>query len=333
MERRFTLPSFCSIVALVASTCPAIGRAQAMDQPNLGIAVNAVALPGEVRDRTSGLSATGFDSFGDSSSELSSPMAGEPAAGSGEKQRDGLPWEGTRHWGPLSRMSIGADVSPLGIGIKSAVILSEYFDARLMGNFFNYDTGNFELEGFKVDANVHMASLGASVDVYPMNSIWRLSGGLMFLNGNQISATTEIVPGTSFSLDGQNFYSASANPATGATPLTGSGVVGFHSREPALMVSGGFGRFIPRSNRHWSFPAELGVLFMGAPTIDVTTSGWVCKDVKQTKCSDISDSSNPVGQAFNSSLQTQLAKWRKSLGVVTIYPIFSYSVVYSFNLP
>ncbi len=49
-------------------------------------------------------------------------------------------------------------------------------------------------------------------------------------------------------------------------------------------------------------------------------------------CADIGDTSNPVAQKFNSSLQAQLAKWRKTLGDFTVYPMFSYSVVYSFNI-
>lgn len=74
-----------------------------------------------------------------------------------------------------------------------------------MGNFFNYNSAQFELEGFRVKANLHMASAAASLDWYPLNSIWRLSVGTLFYNGNQLSATSEIVPGTSFSLNGENF--------------------------------------------------------------------------------------------------------------------------------
>jgi hypothetical protein len=70
---------------------------------------------------------------------------------------------------------------------------------------------------------------------------------------------------------------------------------------------------------------------MGAPTINVTTSGWVCTDQAQTHCGDISNSANPVSQEFNTQLQAQMTKWRSDLGKIQIYPMFSYSVVYSFN--
>jgi hypothetical protein len=267
----------------------------------------------------------------------SSSLAGrnifsEPAAAAGSDE----PWEvapaGTAHQRPFSRVGIGADVSPLGIGIKSATVLTEYFDARLMGSFFNFNSGQFEVDGFRATAQLHLASAAASLDWYPFNSIWRLSPGLMFFNGNQASMTALIVPGNSFKLNGQTFYSPSANAATGLTPLAGTGVLGFHTHEPAFTLAGGFGKFIPRSKRHWSFPSEFGVIFMGAPTADVTPSGGVCLDAAQTQCSNVSDSSNPVSVEFNSALQAQLAKWRQDLGKVQVYPIFSYSVVYSFDV-
>ncbi len=260
---------------------------------------------------------------------------GEPARGVSTgigDERGNVPWAAREHQQPFSRIGIGADVSPLGIGIKPAVVLTQYFDARGLINFFNYDSGTFELEGFRVDAKLHMASVGASVDCYPRNSIWRLSAGLMFFNGNQLSATTEIVPGTSFKLNSQTFYSATANPLTGATPLTGTGVLAMHRNQPAFMASFGFGKFIPRSNRHWSFPSEFGVILTGSPTIAVNAGGWACRDKMQTQCSNIGDPANPIAIQFNNALQAQLTKWRKALSSVTLYPLFSYSVVYSFNI-
>jgi hypothetical protein len=259
------------------------------------------------------------------------PFTPESTAGGGNDDWEVKP-AGTQHQKPFSRIGIGANVSPLGIGINATTVLSDYFDARVMGNFFNYTVPQFEIEGFRTTANLHLASMAASLDWYPFNSIFRLSPGLMLYNANQISMSTLIVAGTSFKLNGQTFYSANANAATGAVPLSGSGVLGLHKNVPAFTIAGGFGKFVPRSKRHWSFPAEFGVVFMGAPTIDLTTSGWACTDKEQTQCSNIADTTNPVGQDFDTQLQAQLTKWRAQVGKVQIYPIFSYSFVYNFNI-
>jgi hypothetical protein len=233
---------------------------------------------------------------------------------------------------PWSRMSVGADVSPLGIGIKGTIDINTFMDARCNFNIFRLNPGKFEIEGFDTYAHVQFTSIAAMYDAYPWNSVWRLSAGVMLYNNNQISGTVDIAPGTQFTLDGQNFYSANANPVTGATPLTGGGALGFHRHNPALILSGGFGKFIPRSDRHWSFPSEFGVIFTGGPTINVNESGWVCKNQAQTECANLSDSANPVTIQFNNALNAQLSKWRHTFNDIPVYPVFSYSVVYSFNI-
>ncbi len=248
--------------------------------------------------------------------------APEPAA---DPEREQVPYAAKWHQEPFSRVGIAADISPLGIGIHGTTPLDDYFDLRVTGNFFGYTTGRIEVEGFNIIGNVHMATLGTSVDFYPWNSVWRVSGGLMLVNGNQFSVQSRVAGGTSFKLDGQTYYSSNADP------VNGSAVLGLNTVKPAPMVSFGFGRYVPHSNRHWSFPTEFGVIYMGAPTFNVNVAGTVCSDKAQTMCSDLGDPSNPVTVEFNQSLQGQLARWRKDLQQVPIYPIFSYGVVYSFN--
>jgi hypothetical protein len=258
--------------------------------------------------------------------EASLPAAPEPGGLAGNPQREGVPYAAEWHAVPFSRIGIGADVSLLGIGIKSAVLLDEYFDARLDLNFFSYTSSRIEVDGVNATGNLHMASGAAKVDLYPKNSIWRISAGLMLFDGNRATANLAVVPGTSFTLDNQTFYSANANP------MTATGLVQLDTIKPAPLVSFGFGRFIPRSNRHWSFPTEFGVIYEGGPSLNVNTAGSVCTDQAQTQCSSINDTSTPVGQAFNAALQEQLTKWRADFDKVKLYPIFSYSVVYSFNI-
>jgi len=233
---------------------------------------------------------------------------------------------------PYSRIGIGVDISPFGIGIKGALLLNTVFDARLMQNFFSYDSGRFELSNVNVDANLHFRSTAAAFDWYPFRSVWRFSAGALFLNSNQITAGTRIASGSSIKLNGETFWSANPNAATGAVPLTGSGVIGFHAHNPAITLSGGFGRFIPRSERHWSFPSEFGVAFTGPPTIDVNLAGWACLDEKQTQCASVSNPNSPVAIQFNHAVQSRIDKFRQSVSGVQIYPIFSYSAVYSFNI-
>ena len=270
----------------------------------------------------------------------------DPAAEPKEKLN--APYGATMHYGRFSRIGVGADLSPLGIGIKGAIILSEKIDLRVMGNFFSFTSPKFDVEDTKATGTLQLASIGTAVDWYPRNSIWRLSAGLLLWNNNHVTASGTEAPGTSFTLDGLTYWSAgqngSSSSCSGAVPVTSassgtlcpvgaSGLLGLHTNQPEFTVSGGFGRFIPRSPRHWSMPAEYGVVFMGHPTVSLTAFGDVCTSPAQTECSNVADTSTPLGAQFNNSLQATLARWRRSLDKVSIYPIFSYGVMYSFNLP
>jgi hypothetical protein len=315
-----------------------MARAQSVDRVNIavsassapgpeGISPDAAPAPGNYTTLASDYSSSNLASLElAADAEPALPSAPSPAASAANPERENVPYTAEWHQPPFSRISIGADVSLLGIGIKPAIVLDEYLDARGLIDFFGFTTGQFEVDGFKINANIHMATAAAAVDVYPYNSIWRLSAGLFFFNGNQASAATTIAPGTSFNLGSANYYSSNTDP------LNGSVVLGLHTVKPAPMVSFGFGRFIPRSNRHWSFPTEFGVIYMGAPSLTVITAGEVRTDKAQTNCSDVGDPNNPVAIAFNSSLQAKLTQWRADLNRVQFYPIFSYSVVYSFNI-
>jgi hypothetical protein len=273
---------------------------------------------------------------GNSSSML--PLDALAAAGSssaaepgGSYERAFEPYATNLYQAPFSRIALGTDISPLGIGIKSATVLNTFMDARLMGNFLSFNT-NFDVQGFQVNANLHMDSVEALVDFYPWASMWRVSAGVMVINGNKLTGSGAVAGGTEFDFGNKTFFSAKANSATGVTPVAGTGVLGLNGRTPAFVATGGFGKFIPRSDRHWSFPSEFGVVFTGPPTVNVAMSGWVCKDQKQTECSDLSNASDPVTVQFNNALRIQLNKWRRSLDNFPIYPIFSYGIMYSFNL-
>ena len=319
---------FLTTVAIFSAPLPTI--AQSVELSRTSHTDPAPGFGGDPDSNAFSSSLTGLAERTDTDSLL--PEAPEPSlSGAGFDHYEVAP-PAVWHQIPFSRIGIGANVSPLGIGIEGAIVLNHYFDARAMGNFFSFDTGRFEVDGFNVDAKLHMASAAALLDFYPFGSVWRISPGLMFLNSNQLSGIGTITPGSSFQLENQTYYSASANPVTGATPLMGTGTLGLHTNRPAAMLTGGFGKFIPHSNRHWSFPSEFGVIFTGAPKINVNVSGWACLDAKQTKCSDVGDPANPIAIEFNDNLQTRINSWQRDLNKVPVYPVFSSSVVYSFNI-
>jgi hypothetical protein len=237
---------------------------------------------------------------------------------------------GGGHEGPLSRFGIGAGISPLGIQLQADTNLTGHINLRATGNFFNY-SANFTSSGIAANAALNLASAGVSADLYPFRTGFRISPGVLFMNQNQLTATTSVASGTSFTLNGVTYYSANPNAETGATPVAGTGTLGLNTTKPAFTATVGWGN-TARGNHHLSFPVDIGAAFIGAPSVNVSLSGWACQDQAQTMCSNLANASNPISQAIQSNLTAQTAKWTSDLNPLKTYPIVSLGVAYSFHL-
>ena len=234
---------------------------------------------------------------------------------------------------PLSRLAVSGGVSAMGVNMQAATNVNRYLNVRGTGNFFNYTVNNISTNGFNLTGKVNMATAGASVDVYPFpNHGLRFSPGLMFYNQNQIAANAVMAGGTSFKLNNQTFYSASANTGTGATPITATASLGLNTNKQAFTMTTGWGNIVPRMGGHWSFPFELGAAFTGTPSLAMNLTGWACLDKAQTQCANLASTTNPIAIEVQTNKNTQLATWRNDLNPLKVYPILSFGVAYSFKI-
>ena len=231
---------------------------------------------------------------------------------------------------PFSKVAIGGGISPLGIQLSMTTNLNQHFNLRSTGNLFGYST-NFTTSGIGADAKLNMRSVGAALDIYPFHKGFRVSPGLLFSNGNRITANASVAGGTSFTLNGQTYYSANANSVTGASPVNGNALLNMHTTNPAFTITTGWGNTVP-SNGHWSFPVEVGVAMIGAPSLKVNLGGWACYDQAQTLCTDISSKTDPIAIDIQNNLSAQVAKWTRDIEPLKTYPIASFGVAYSFGL-
>jgi hypothetical protein len=133
-------------------------------------------------------------------------------------------------------------------------------------------------------------------------------------------------------LNGNTYYSATANAATGAAPLNVAANLGLNTHQQALTLTTGWGNMIPRNGGHWSFPFEVGAAFTGTPSLNVNLTGWACIDQAQTECSDVTSTTNPIGLAVQSNLNAQVTKWKSDLDPLKVYPIFSFGASYDFHI-
>ena len=220
----------------------------------------------------------------------------------------------------FSRVALGVNVSPLGIGFEATTNINRHFNVRTNGSYFKYTADNIQTQGFNVTANIKMSSALASVDYYPFHSGFRLSPGLMFYNGNHATTTFVAASGTSFSLDDHTYYSAG-----GANAVVGKGAFGLGNGRPAFTMTTGWGNVIPRSGRHFSFPFEIGAAFVKEPTVALNLTGLVC-DSNGQNCVDVA--TDPMAQA---DLATQIKSYQNDVDPLKTYPIVSFGVAYSFR--
>jgi hypothetical protein len=272
--------------------------------------------------------------FSQSSTSLVSYLDSEaiPGAGHAAVTPEQAPAPAITSWSPrpFSRVAFGVGFSPLGVQMALTTNLNQHFNLRSTGNLFSYSS-SFTTNGIPANAKLNLKSAGTAVDIYPFHKGFRISPGLLFYNANQATADASIPGGTSFTLNNQTYYSANANPTTGARPVDGTGQMRLNTTNPAFTITTGWGNTLPRTG-HWSFPFEVGVAFTGAPSVKANLNGWACYDKAQTLCTDINSKTDPIALEIQNNLQIQVAKWTHDVEPLKTYPIASFGVAYSFGL-
>lgn len=251
----------------------------------------------------------------DSGSSNPGSMNAAPAANSGgHAQVNPEITEGgwfLRHYG------IGTYGSPLGIGGRVAVSLTRSLNLRAGASYFSFTTSRTE-SNIPYTANVRLQSEQVNLDWHPFHNSFHLSPGVLFGNSNRVFGNATVPAGNSFTLNGVNYYSGSADP------IQASGLVEFRHTSPTLTI--GRGNWIRHERqRHWTFPFEAGVAFTGDPKTALNYSGQVCTNAGQVNCQNI---------ATDASVQTNVAAERTKLqndaNWARFYPIIAGGIVYRF---
>lgn len=199
---------------------------------------------------------------------------------------------------PLSAFAetytVAAKISTLGGGLDLAIPVTESIDARLGFNTFSRNI-NKNSNGTNFSGKLNLGTLTALADWHPMNSSFRLTGGLMY-NNNKLTMTAVPIAGN-VTIGGTTYTAAQAG--------TASSKVDFNKIAPYL----GFGWGSAPKNTGLSFNADFGIMFQGAPRANVTATG-----VAVTAAS--------LAQA-NTDLNNSLSNYR-------YYPVASVGIAYSF---
>jgi hypothetical protein len=189
-----------------------------------------------------------------------------------------------------------------GFGLDSATTFSDRLDLRVGGSFFNFST-DWDESGISYQAHLKLRSLSGLVDIHPIPGPFRLTGGVVY-NKNRIESTAVPTTGT-YELGGVTY------PAAQVGTLSGVGRIG--TRKWAPYAGLGVGR--ARGDRRAFFFLDLGVIFQGPPSIELTATGPLATD--------------PV---FQASLRAEAAEANADLedGPYKYYPVLALGVGFRF---
>ena len=217
------------------------------------------------------------------------------------------------------KVGIGVKVSTLGVGVEAAVPVLHKLNIRAGGNFISYSHA-FHQDGVNYNGSLAWRSGEASVDWFPFGG-FHLSPGLLFYNGNKVTATALVPSGQTFTLSGTTY--TSGGPAPNApNPINGTGLVTFPKVAPKFTV--GVGNLVPRNGRHWSILGEFGVAYQGSPSAALALQGTVC-DQNGANC--VNSSSDAT---FQSNVTAEQSKINKNLEIFKFYPIISLGFGFNF---
>jgi hypothetical protein len=211
-------------------------------------------------------------------------------------------------------IGIGVKVSTLGIGGEVAVAVSHRSNVRVGFNAFSYGH-TFDKDGVTYKGTLDLRSAQATYDLFLFKGL-HISPGMLFYNGNQVTANASVPGGQTFTLSNTSYVSDAADPVSGTGKLT------LYKAAPMLLF--GIGNLVPRKSSHFSTSFEIGAAYQGPPRVTLNLGGSVC-DSTGLFCRTIS--SDPTIQ---SNIAAEQAKLNKSASPYKFYPVLSFGVGYKF---
>lgn len=163
---------------------------------------------------------------------------------------------------PIEGLSLGTNISTLGVGLEAGYRLNDYFGLRLVGSYFLDDLA-LEFSGVEYDADLTLLSAGAVLDFYPFREVLRLSGGIRY---NRNSADVQVTPTHNIHVGGLTLTPEQIGRLDGE--------VRFRSYAPYA----GFGLEGSWFEQRLVVAADFGVFFQGSPDVELEGGGALAGD-------------------------------------------------------
>jgi hypothetical protein len=205
-----------------------------------------------------------------------------------------------------SGWAVTPEVSTLGIGASVTKSLTPNLNARVGVNALSIGVGGYQKRKNEVtyDANLDLLNVSTLLDYHPFqNSGFRVSGGLVF-NDNKVEGKARIRDNAEFEYNNNRYTNKDISSVKGKVSFP-------NSVAPYLGI--GWGNAVKPGSR-WGFSANLGVIFAGAPQVNLDA--------------DIANES--LRNQINRDLRVEKKELEDDIKAFRFYPVLSVGVSYQF---
>lgn len=204
-------------------------------------------------------------------------------------------------------------VSTLGAGFDLATPLARHFDLRGGANLMSFGYA-FDVDGLHYESDIRLRSGNLRLGWFPRRRNFHISPGILYANNN-VTAPSHVPAGAQFELGDEAFVNSVDDPVHGDARL-------IFPRRVSPMLTFGLHNVLPGRHEHISVPLEFGVVYTGAPKIDVSLVGSACAT---DGCFNFADNAEA-----QQSLKDEISDINNTLSSVPVYPVLSLGFGYRF---
>lgn len=198
---------------------------------------------------------------------------------------------------------LSAEAGTLGVGVHMILPVQDSLNARIGVSGYNYNYSG-STSDVDYDFKLKLQTIDALLDWYPMSGTFHLSAGL-FHNGNKVTSVARPASNGTYTINGNTYNTTEAG--------TIDGTIEFHSVAPYLGM--GWSNEIAKT-KGWGFTSDLGVIFQGSPTSNLTSSGCTA-------------SAQVCTQLYN-DLSVENSNLEQKSNNLKYYPVLRVGVSYAF---
>lgn len=199
-------------------------------------------------------------------------------------------------------VAIGAKVSTLGVGFDLTTPLEENLNLRTGIQWLEYGV-DVESDGVNYDADLELFSTLMVADWHPFGGVFKITGGFL-INDNNVSGTGEATPGavSTFTINDTVYNAADIGKLEAE--------ISYNTVAPYLGI--GWGNPVSKDS-NWTFFCDIGVAFMGSPSVDVKASGAIASN-----------------EIFMTGLEQERKEIEDNLDPYGYYPVVTLGLSYKF---